>query len=617
LEKQNGQESSRQPLLLRRNYSYPTYQLYATAGGKKEAAFKIIILETLSWLRKRFRDFELPEELTAPEPKDYESFELSSLKSFSLNMGYQLEIVWLPEENLWCLQLTEPDFGVFDLDNTLKRPPVPGRLFETNVSCRMAANGTRLACKTIVHNPEGTTESCEVFRLSFIKHLVRNSLVDLRHHWKLKEVPHTLSGSDKIKRFKDDITGDFWALPVAVVCGKNPAAKKGEETNPLPPPNPGNLPNPFERPAGYPRFFNPENVLNKEEDEDPYPCDCEKLAHKTMGYAHVFILPPGDRKAFEKTMAFELPENGIVVFEPKNLGGKTTVYDFDQGNPKEPLESLTSYLQNYPAGKNIKFGDCLFVNEAAALSIQKMLEQELSKDKIIKQYKSLVKMTEMNLRDDLENEKNLRYLEIKRSRDLEEDIKKLKEEIASLRVQLEAAGQKYAAAQAQKQKEMEFYKSLQFRPQKPSEIIGWVESRFEGRLLLHERAIDSLNKVFPQDVDMNLLCDALEYLANEYLDFLKRAIDKEERDLLCSQKYDRPFCVVGNSNASIQKFPTEYKIKYKPGFKGKPVETVMDWHLRVGVDSAKLLRIYFLYDNEKQLIVIGYLPGHLSTASQF
>ncbi|HOO25810.1 MAG TPA: hypothetical protein PKW24_04305, partial [Clostridiales bacterium] len=154
-------------------------------------------------------------------------------------------------------------------------------------------------------------------------------------------------------------------------------------------------------------------------------------------------------------------------------------------------------------------------------------------------------------------------------------------------------------------------------PQKPSEIIGWVESRFEGRLLLHERAIDSLNKVFPQDVDMNLLCDALEYLANEYLDFLKRAIDKEERDLLCSQKYDRPFCVVGNSNASIQKFPTEYKIKYKPGFKGKPVETVMDWHLRVGVDSAKLLRIYFLYDNEKQLIVIGYLPGHLSTASQF
>ncbi len=617
MENQKSQESARQPLLLRRNYSYPTYQLHATAGGKSETAFKIIILETMSWLRKRFRDFDLPEELIAPEPEDYESFDLSSLKSFSLNMGYKLEIVWLADENLWCLQLTEPDFGVFDSNNLQKRAPVPGRLFESNVSCRMKAGETELACKTLVHEPEGTNESCEVFRLSLIKHLVRNPLVGLRHLWKLKEEPHTLSDSAKIKRFKENLAGDLLTMPAVVLCGKTPAGPKKDEAKPLPLPEPGGSPLPFRQVTDYHRILNVEKALSQAEDNDIYPCDGKKLAHETMGYAHIFALPPADREAFAKAMALDLPENGIIVFEPKNLGEKRSVYDFDQGNRKELCDSLTAYLQAYPAGKNIKFGDCLFVNDAAVLSIEKVRALKLSKDKIIKRYGDHIKLIEKNYRDDLDNERILRQAEIKKSRSLEEDLEKLKGEIASLKAQLKAADKKFAASKANKLKEIEFYKSLQYRPQRPDELADWVKGRFDGRLFLHADAVGMLKKVAAQDVDMNLLCDALEYLANEYLDCLKRAINEEERDLLCSQKYNRPFSVVPNSAASLRQFPAEYSIKYKIGFKGKPIDTVMDRHLKVGVDSAKLLRIYFLYDKDKQLIVIGSLPGHLSTANQF
>lgn len=40
---------------------------------------------------------------------------------------------------------------------------------------------------------------------------------------------------------------------------------------------------------------------------------------------------------------------------------------------------------------------------------------------------------------------------------------------------------------------------------------------------------------------------------------------------------------------------------------------MLDLHLKVGNDSENLLRIYFLYDKEKKLIVVGSLPKHLKT----
>lgn len=51
------------PVLLLRNVQYPTYQLYAVAGQGKaepETVLKIAILETMHWLRQRFREFEIP-----------------------------------------------------------------------------------------------------------------------------------------------------------------------------------------------------------------------------------------------------------------------------------------------------------------------------------------------------------------------------------------------------------------------------------------------------------------------------------------------------------------------------------------------------------------------------
>lgn len=66
---------------------------------------------------------------------------------------------------------------------------------------------------------------------------------------------------------------------------------------------------------------------------------------------------------------------------------------------------------------------------------------------------------------------------------------------------------------------------------------------------------------------------------------------------------------------TIEFTPAEYKIKYFPGARGRPVESPLDHHLKVGNAPENLLRIYFLHDDAKKLIVVGSLPRHLRSVT--
>ncbi len=191
-----------QPLLLLRNISYPTYQLYATAGRGQvspENVLTIAILETIKWLRKRFRDFELPAELDLPNPENYCDFDVKNFKSFQIDVGYKVEVIWLNEEKIWTLQLTEPDLGIHHGKAKQGRLPVPGRIFETNIAYRVLDNQVECGFQTMVSEPKGTKEPCEVMRLAFIKHLARNANVKLFQEKQLIDSYDMIDNPHKIK----------------------------------------------------------------------------------------------------------------------------------------------------------------------------------------------------------------------------------------------------------------------------------------------------------------------------------------------------------------------------------------------------------------------------------
>lgn len=155
--------------------------------------------------------------------------------------------------------------------------------------------------------------------------------------------------------------------------------------------------------------------------------------------------------------------------------------------------------------------------------------------------------------------------------------------------------------------------SLLCQPKIPKDVYDWVCNHYTGKLIFHAKAIGLMETLGPGEVDLPLLCDSLEFLAIEYRNKMVGLIDEAEMNRRCSCKYNRPFIVTPLTEASIEAYPIDYKIKYGVGSNGKLKESLLNLHLSIGNKSENLIRIYFLYDKEKQLVVVGSLPKHLPT----
>ena len=75
------------PLKLIKNKVFPTYQLQFEIKGNKitpEDVLKICILETLFWIRQKFENLDIPEEIKSVVPSRYQEFDLREICSFRL-----------------------------------------------------------------------------------------------------------------------------------------------------------------------------------------------------------------------------------------------------------------------------------------------------------------------------------------------------------------------------------------------------------------------------------------------------------------------------------------------------------------------------------------------------
>ena len=168
---------------------------------------------------------------------------------------------------------------------------------------------------------------------------------------------------------------------------------------------------------------------------------------------------------------------------------------------------------------------------------------------------------------------------------------------------------------AEKDEEVSYLKRRLSRPREHDQIAAWVEQNFSDRLILHSRAVSLLSERSARSVDTGLICDALDFLATDYWERRYRGLPTEEMNSRCGEKYGRPFDVNPTGTTTIEFTPTQYKVKYFTGRNVKPIESALDYHLGVGNDPENLLRIYFLHDDRRQLIVVGSLPRHLRSVT--
>lgn len=193
----------------------------------------------------------------------------------------------------------------------------------------------------------------------------------------------------------------------------------------------------------------------------------------------------------------------------------------------------------------------------------------------------------------------------------------LKQEKADLLQQLDNCRQELVAKETADKMEIAYLRRCIDRPAKHSDIGKWVSDHFNGRILLHDRALSMLSQREARDVDITMLCDALDFLGTDYWETVFGSMSQETMLNNCSLKYQRPFSVAPIQDRTIAHTSTQYHIPYADKPNAKEKMHPLKLHLKVRNDPASLLRIYFFLDKRRQLIVIGSLPHHLKTITSF
>jgi len=610
-------EKEKRPLPLLRNIRYPSYQLWAIAGdvNNQDNVLKICILLTMQWLRDRFREFDLPSELDYPSPDEFESVALSKFSNIRLKHGYHLEIVWLNDEKSWALQLTEPDLGPSPGKRNQKRRPVAGRIFETNISYQQTDKGVLCGFQTMVSEPDGTDEICEVFRIGVVKHLKRNPLVGLQQIWEFKEEPHVIQSTKDIRGFKKKLMTKERTLPIVVVAEYLPSVKSMQlKTDKVDTSPPGSLPdidevlrNSFKNFSSSLDHKLPTQKAKTTQQEPPaLPEWLKQLAYERMGYAHVFSISETIRDEFNKVTGYKLTNGGAVLLPAPQAKEMEMHFSHKDVSSEGFCKKLDDLVWNYSKDRHFDFSFCRFVPQALERQTDKMLKDIHTEKDLRKLYEEkLSQSIDQDSKQTAEIEGQHRRKQNKLEHELEDTIKKLK-----------------AAEQNTKQQQMRLMllnsenqtisKRLELtkaRPQNVAKVCDWAIEHYGSQIVIHERAQRQMKEIKNEDVDLNLICDALEFLANEYWDELNGIIDLEESLRLCSLYYNRPFEVGECGDRNIRDYPEDYCISHN----SKSIQ--LTHHLKIGKDSKRLVRIYFYYDKADQTILIGSMPKHLRTTS--
>lgn len=153
-------------------------------------------------------------------------------------------------------------------------------------------------------------------------------------------------------------------------------------------------------------------------------------------------------------------------------------------------------------------------------------------------------------------------------------------------------------------------------PENYSELPRWVDSYFADRLFLHSRAIRGLKNATFKNIA--LVYDALKLLAEAY--WAMRANQDPNQWQALSTDWEHGIKRLGleyNSQSIAQNRLGEYRETYTIDYRvGQSSRQVLGPHLKGGSntkDDRYCMRIYFFWDDDRQLVVIGHLPTHLDT----
>ncbi len=603
---------------LLKNRLYPTYQLHAFMACDRtdpKDGLRLAALTTMQWLKDRLGDAAPADWADTPSPEDYLTATDGNLPSLYVNQGHVINIVSLPDRGMWTLQITEPDLGSDPGNPKQTRPPVPGRIIETNIAFLIVGRQLECGFRTVISDPVGTSPEAEVYRTAVVKLLMENPAFGLKQVTDIPMKPIRLADSaqvGKMLRLTHDPENQLPAVLFTQLCEEKKAAPAADMSRFR---AAGSLPAPELDLAGLklPAGFSAATASGKGEtviSEPPY--DLEKFCYYTFSHCRTYVLEQAAAKAFTSRSGVSFAPGDIIVLYPTALGGGERVLPYSPSDdPEETVRSLEKGVKDALKTRDADFGHIMFLSGVREHLLR--IPEELAESAEAADARFRTEIEQLNAF--WENEVRRKDLalgaaaeQLRRQKEyasrLEEEKSRLREDHAAECDRMRAEIDTHLAA-------IEFWKRRCDQPRDYDGIEAWVAEHFADRLLLHPHAVDRMLTRSNQCAAVDLVCDALDFLATDYWEQRYLQVPRDLILTRCAEKYGRPFEVKPTGQATIDFTPGEYRVRYGKNAQGKDAERDLNCHLRVGNDPENLLRIYFFHDDEKRLIVVGSLPDHL------
>ncbi|MBQ3072361.1 MAG: hypothetical protein IJD20_03600 [Oscillospiraceae bacterium] len=590
---------------LLRNRIYPTYQFFGKMASSKTSpqdGLRLGALITMHWLACRLGEHAPASLRKLPSPDRYRSCGDKVLTSLHINQGYRVDIVSLPEQGVWTLQISEPDLGSDPGNPEQRRAAEPGRVIETAVAFRIVGRELECGFRTVISDPEGVSAPAEVYRLAIIRLLVENPDFGLRQITVMKQTAETVSSAAQLRELLAVRSSSENALPIVIFT-------EPEEAPDVPDLKIGMRLDLFS--AATPIFKIPP-VQAPPVSRSAY--DADRFARSTVTFCRVCVLESSLLNKFCELTDVRATAGDIVVLEPAIFGGasRKLPYQPSDQHRAQTVDALKQEMISYPRGKELPFGQVAFLAEARELLLRSAINFRQRSELLDSEREERLRQLTQAYKDHLsEKEQEIDALVQKLEKQksccgaLEKTVRELRAELGKKQALVESAA-------SARDEEIAYLRRRIDRPNEHRDIPAWVQKYFGERLILHENAVRLLSGQEAKIASLDLICDALDHLATDYWAGRWLRISKAELLSRCSQKYGRPFEIKPVGDVTITYAPNQYRVPY--GRKGALRD--LDTHLCVGIDAEKLLRIYFFHDDDLQKIVIGSLPRHLDTFSR-
>lgn len=572
---------------LRKSNRYKTYQFYAEMDNKNVNVYdglKLAALTCFSWLRKRLEGNDIPQELLMPDESDYKKVDFDSFVSFTISDSYIITVESNIDEGIWALRVIENDSGTLGDQGV-----IPGRTIQSDIGFRVVDGKLQCGFKTTISDINDV-DPADCIRFSLIKELGSNP------NFGFKQINNLYSPNNMIidEEYKlDDVCNILHSkenqLPLLIYTYDDHSIVDIKDIK---------LDDFKYKPGAL--SLDTQLILSQvtkesKKDSDDFTTRAVPYSNRYLGVARPYFLAKKMFNEFARKFGLnQVNLNEVFVIEP--ISYKLTRYSYEN---KEKYQNI---VYNYTRNKELNFNNVLFVDEARVLAQvsnefakqerEKLLDEAIEK---LEQYKSQqARETRKSEYVSIDSSKDELIKTLERLEKSEKEQIVLNNEINRLKKELQ-----------NKNDYIDYIQRKETRPKYHKDIEKWAEQF--NNIILDKKAVACLNRNDAENVDVDIICDALDYLDKAYLKHLFENLSLDELNTISANIYNRPYNVTPSGIPISAK--GDCKVKY--AFVGENrIEHILDQHLKIGA-HGELLRIYFIVDKDRKKIVIGSLPNHL------